>query len=76
MLEKMESLEDVIAYCHHHEGQISAWWGEQHRLNEIQETRFLAVESRITAVEKRMVWVAGFAAGLGSIIGTTLQRVF
>ena len=67
-------VQGVLLWIAEHDGRIDAWWEEQKRWNRdfekevrIQQHGF---ELRLSAVEKRMIYVAGIASGFGSILGT------
>ena len=81
---RLESLEDVIQHVNFHEGQISAFWKEQHRFNDRTDLTTRACQSAMAAEMKEMrrdiggirklIWMGmGAAAILGGIAGTILQ---
>jgi len=53
-----------------HDGRIEAWWANQHAWNEKIEERLCDLALRLSAVEKRMMWWAGAAAGAGGWMGS------
>ena len=73
MPRQFETLEDVKAWAHYHDGQITAWWHEQHTLNANNEKRFREIENRVSAIEKRVIWASGVAAGIGAVVGSFLN---
>ena len=67
-------VQGVLLWIAEHDGRIDAWWEEQKRWNrdfekEVRTTQH-GFELRLSAVEKRMIYVAGIASGVGSILGT------
>lgn len=86
-MRRLENVEDVIAWCHQHEGKVTVLWQAQHKLNdkvelraaahdEKDDRRFASVELRVTAVEKRIVYWAGLCAGVGSLVGAIVSSGF
>ncbi len=74
-VDQINDLESAIRWIHFHDGQITAWWHEQHQLNAKVEHRFREIEGRISVIEKRVIWAAGVAAGVGGIIGSIARTV-
>lgn len=72
---KLETVEDVILWVAEHDGRIDAYWEAQHKLNDENADRFIDDESRLTSVEKRVVWFSGFAAAVGSVIGALITAL-
>jgi len=73
----MTSIEDLEAkvaamqlWVAEHDGRIEAWWEAQREWNAKMETQVIGLTQRLTAVEKRMMWWAGAAAGAGGWIGS------
>lgn len=67
-----QDLQAVLLWIAEHDGRIEAWWDQQHRWNLSfeKEVRLSQRElsTRLTSVERRMIYVAGIAAGAGSIL--------
>lgn len=61
-----EDLEKRVAklelWASKHDGRIDAWWEAQHEWNG-------KIEPRVSAVEKRLIWFAGFSAAVGAYVG-------
>ncbi len=83
---RLETLEDVIQHVNFHEGQISAFWREQHRFNDRTDltTRTcqsaMAIEMKemrrdIAGIRKFIYMAMGAATLLGAIAGTLLQLI-
>lgn len=66
--EKIETLEDVRLWIADHDGRIDQLWQQQHRIND-------RTESRVSALERRVIFWAGAAAAAGSILGPLLGRL-
>ncbi len=66
MEERVAKLERWAA---EHDGRINAWWEAQHQWNAKAEARMDTFSLRLLAIEKRMMWVAGFAAAVGAFVG-------
>ena len=69
-----KDLEEIKLWVAAHDARIDAWWVEQKQWNRDFEKEVRGAqrgfEIRLSAVEKRMVYVAGIASGIGSIVGT------
>ena len=65
-------VQGITVWIAEHDGRIDAWWDEQKRWNLAFEkevrTQHHGFELRLSAVEKRMIYVAGFGAGIGSLL--------
>ena len=59
---KIESMADVAAWIHNHDGWVKTDWRAQHRLNADQKKWNEFTMLRIQAVERRIVFFAGLAA--------------
>jgi hypothetical protein len=73
--DRVETLEDVKAWIADHDGRIDAWWDAQHQQNRDNEHWKRKIQERLTALEKRVVWISGMAAGSGAGIGTVIVEV-
>ncbi len=71
--ERVVALETRMAgtdkWAAEHDGRINAWWVAQHEFNP-------KLESRVSALEKRVILVTGFGAGAGAVAGTLLTAAF
>jgi len=72
---KINDLAGVKEWIAEHDGRTNAWWSAQHKLNEDNEEDMKAVLSRITSVERKVIWFTGLAAGLGALIGTSIVQI-
>ena len=70
----IKTLEQLILWAVDHESYINVWWEAQHELNPKQEKAMEMLTHRITALERRLVFVAGGASALGSGLGLILLR--
>ncbi len=65
-------LQTALLWIAEHEGTISTLWEEQQRLNK-QVLDLLQVHNdRLAAIEKRVIYAAGFASGIGAIFGAAV----
>lgn len=69
---RIEDLDDVKAWIAGHDGRINAWWEAQHNLNAVEMASLKSLERRMSTLEKRVIWVTAFGAGVGAVIGTLL----
>jgi len=68
-LHVMESrIIDVQRWQAEHDGRINAWWEQQFRVNQ-------SFEKRLVAVERKVIWASGFAAGIGALTGGMITRL-
>lgn len=74
--ENPKDLEELKLWVAEHDGRINAWWREQHHRNKNLDSMLHSLTSRISAVERRMIWWAGFAAGAGGLIGGVVPKLF
>ena len=75
-----KDLDDVKLWIADHDARIDAWWQEQKTWNvkfekEVRATQH-GFDIRLSAVEKRMIYVAGFGAGVGSILFNVARDLF
>lgn len=73
---KVEKIEDILAWIQDHDGRIDAWWEAQHRTNERMESRLDGLSRRMTAVEKKIMWITGAAAAIGSFAAPIVTKLF
>jgi hypothetical protein len=69
-----ERIEGGETWRAEHDGRINAYWEQQFRLNAKLEAMMTSFDKRLTAVERRVFWVSGFAAGIGSLIGVAISH--
>ena len=70
---QLQTLEDVIRWAIEHGTREEVLWENQGDWNERTTTKLASVDRRLTALEKRVIWFTGAAAGVGAMIGTLLQ---
>ena len=63
--EDIKSLEDAKLWAAEHDGRIYAWWDTQHKFNK-------DINARLSAMEKRVIYIAGAAAGVMAFAGNAL----
>ena len=73
---RIETIDDIKTWIADHDGRIDAYWEAQFKLNDKIEGKFGSLYNRLEALEKRVMWFAGVAAGVGSVIGGLLTRVW
>ncbi len=73
---RLESLEDVKLWIAEHAGQSKALWRAQHELNDKMDTWTMRIELRITALERRVMWITGMAAAVGAVLGSFGKALF
>lgn len=73
--EAPKTLEELKLWAAAHDGRINAWWDAQHSWNRRMDKLYAVTIGRISAVEKRMIWWAGFASGVGGLLGGALSKV-
>jgi hypothetical protein len=71
----IKTLEQLIMWAVDHESYINVWWEAQHEWNPKLEKSVEQLTHRITALERRLVFVAGGASALGSGLGLLLLRL-
>jgi len=57
-----------------HDARIDAYWDAQHNWNAKIDTGASQALSRISSIERKMMWWAGFAAAAGSVVGSLIGR--
>ena len=72
---RIESLNDVKMWIAANDARIDAFWDQQHKWNDTADKKFYNFRLRLEAVEKRVVWIAGIASGLGSTMGFLLSKL-
>jgi len=72
--EKIETVDDIRLWITDHDARIDVWWHDQHEWNKSTEYKMHSLVERLTAVEKRVMWLSGAAAAVGSIIGALLVK--
>lgn len=70
--DRIESIEDIILWITDHDARIDVFWKNQHNWNKGVDLRFEGSEKRVTILEKKVIFVAGIAAAIGSGLGAFL----
>jgi hypothetical protein len=76
---RIETLDDVRQWIADNDGRMDAYWEAQRSFNKRIEgevkARDALIELRLTAVERRVIYLSGLAAGVGGLIGTLVSGV-
>lgn len=72
MSRTMENIEDVRVWAAEYSTKQKVEEAARMRM----DIRTEKLEIRVTALEKRLIFVSGVAAGVGALFGTFLERVF
>ena len=72
---RLENLDDVKMWIADHDGRIDQLWANQLELNRRQETQINVLAQRLTLLEKRIVFVSGGAAAMGSLGGVLIMQI-
>ena len=62
-------MEGVKAWIYDHDARNQAYWQAQAAANIRYETRLDALSVRLTALERRVVWIAAGASATGGAVG-------
>lgn len=73
VLEKWKSARD--RWEAEHDGRTNAWWDAQHTWNEKADHMHSTINARLSAIERKIMWVTGFAAALGAVAGNILSNL-
>ncbi len=57
-----------------HDGRTNAWWDAQRSWNGTCDTWQHAIGIRMSAIERKIMWIAGFAAAVGALAGNLLTN--
>lgn len=57
-----------------HDARINAYWEAQHSWNIKTDDCATQTLVRISAIERKIMWWAGFAAAAGSVVGSLIGR--
>lgn len=72
--ERIESIEDIKIWIADHDGRIDAWWEQQHGWNRVMEADSRNRDTRLTALEKKVMYFSGASAAFGSVIGALIAN--
>lgn len=77
--ERIVSLEKRMAardsWAAEHDGRIGAWWEAQHAWNGKAEKMHATFTLRLSALERKIMWIAGFSAAIGAVAGNLLSNL-
>ena len=65
--ENIQSVDDARLWAVEHGTQIDAWWEAQHKWNAVHDRKFRDIEVRVTHVEKRNIFLAGFGTAIAAL---------
>lgn len=68
-----KSNEKIWGWINSHDGRIDAWWEAQHKLNDKVELSQMVTAQRLSAVEKKIMFISGFAAMFGAVVGSLFR---
>ncbi len=69
-----ERLRLLEVWAAEHDGKINSYWESQRSWNNRVDEKLTCDLGRIIALEKRLVWLSGVAAGLGGTLGGVVSR--
>jgi hypothetical protein len=72
---KIETLDDAVRWIIEHDARIDVYWGNQHAWNKRVDEKIGLLGSRLTALEKRVVWLTAAAAAIGGALGTGINSL-
>ncbi len=73
--EPVDTPEKVAVWIASNDAQTKAWWEGQRQYNAETAVELATQDKRITALERRLIWAAGAAAGVGGLLGPLLTWV-
>jgi len=59
-----------------HDGRINVLWSDQFNINKAHDRETREIHKRLTAIEKRLVWLVGVAAGTGALAPDVIERIY
>lgn len=65
----LQTLEDIRLWIADHDAKINLLWKQQHDFNE-------RLDSRVSVIEKKIVWLTTLAAAGGGVGGQFLAALF
>ncbi len=68
----IDTIEGAKLWMVEHDARIDSYWERQFKANAEVLDRICSINARTTAIEKRLVWIAGFASALGGMGGSLL----
>lgn len=73
---KIESIEDVRIWAVDRDATSGPRWRNQWRCNDEYEAEMNLLNGRVSAMEGKILWLAGFAAALGGLVGALVPKLF
>ncbi len=73
---KIKTVDDIRLWILEHDTRIDAFWKAQHDLNNKRDLYEQRILQRLGALEKKVIWMAGAAAGAGSLLGVLVRALF
>lgn len=74
-VERVKTLEDVKVWVADHDATSAAWWQSQREWNERVDKKIADLNVRLTAAERRLIYVAGAASAVGGSLGAGVLQV-
>lgn len=56
-----------------HDGRVNAYWEAQHSRNDTDDVWKITIVARVSAIERRIMWIAGVASAIGALGGSLLS---
>ena len=85
--DRIDDLDDVKTWIADHDGRIDAFWDAQHSWNDKQEVlyrdsqlrtegRLEEVQRRMSAIERKVMLLAGAGSVAGALVGSLVPLLF
>jgi len=71
----IRDIDDVREWAARMEATSEARWNENWRWKQTVDVRYAKLETKIEAMERRVTYLAGFAAAIGAIGGTAIPDI-
>ena len=71
-MSKIETMDDVKQWIARHDGRDDVQWTAQTSFNSDCAHDRRTLHSRVSALERRVMWIAGAASASGALIGSFL----
>lgn len=66
---------ETVRWQAEHDGRINAWWEAQRAWNMKVDTKLHTLSVKLTALEKKIIFVSGAAAAIGSVLGALITGI-
>ncbi len=73
---KLDTLESTAAWIYKADAEMASFTDNQVALNLKTDTRLGTIEDRQRSLEARVVWITGFSAGVGAMVGVVIAMFF